>query len=129
MTSIGPMSGQVVHFSKFAPKGNDYALSRFKTELNRLWDVHEARLKQHPFIGGDEYSIADIALYPWLRNYDFTGMSLEGRPAIKKYIDTVTARPAVQKMLSILPTIRSSRDTASDDDKDRLFGRGKYARA
>jgi GST-like protein len=129
MASIGPMSGQVVHFSKFAPKGNDYALSRFKTELNRLWDVHEDRLKQSPFIGGDEYSVADIALYPWLRNYDFTGMSVEGRPAIKKYIDTITARPAVQKMLSILPTIKSSRDTASDDEKDRLFGRGKYARA
>jgi len=129
MASIGPMSGQVVHFSKFAPAGNDYSLSRFKTELNRLWDVYEERLAQSPYVGGDEYSIADIAVYPWLRNYDFLGMSFDGRPRLKAYVDRITERPAVKKMLAILPTIKSSRDTATPEQKDRVFGRGKYARA
>src|SRR5690606_8493168 len=122
--SIGPMSGQVVHFSKFAPAGNDYSLSRCKTELNRLWDVYEQRLSQSPFVGGKDYSIADIAVYPWLRNYDFLGMTFDGRPKLKAYVDRITERPAVQKMLAILPTIKSSRDTATQEQKDRVFGRG-----
>jgi GSH-dependent disulfide-bond oxidoreductase len=129
MASIGPMSGQLVHFSKFAPAGNDYAVSRFKTEVHRLWDVYEQRLSHTPYVGGAEYSIADIAVYPWLRNYEFLGMTFDGRPKLKAYVDMITARPAVQKMLAILPTIKSSRDTASDENRDRLFGRGKYARA
>jgi GST-like protein len=129
IASIGPMSGQVVHFSKFAPAGSDYALSRFKTELNRLWDVYEERLSQSPYVGGKDYSIADIAVYPWLRNYDFLGMNFDGRPKLKAYVDAITARPAVQKMLAILPTIKSTREIATDDQKDRIFGRGKYARA
>jgi GST-like protein len=128
MASIGPMSGQVVHFSKFAPAGNDYSLSRFKTELNRLWDVYEERLSQSPFVGGKDYSIADIAVYPWLRNYDFLGMTFDGRPKLKAYVDRITERPAVQKMLAILPTIKSSRDTATQEQKDRVFGRGEFAR-
>ena len=128
MASIGPMSGQVVHFSKFAPAGNDYSLSRFKTELNRLWDVYEERLSQSPYVGGKDYSIADIAVYPWLRNYDFLGMTFDGRPKLKAYVDKITERPAVQKMLAILPTIKSSRDTATPAQKDRVFGRGEFAR-
>jgi GSH-dependent disulfide-bond oxidoreductase len=129
MASIGPMSGQTVHFSRFAPAGNDYALSRFKTELNRLWDVYEERLAHSPYVGGKDYTIADIAVYPWLRNYDFLGMTFDNRPYLKKYVETITARPAVQKMLAILPTIKSSRDTASPEQKDRLFGRGQFARS
>jgi GST-like protein len=128
MASIGPMSGQVVHFSKFAPAGNDYSLSRFKTELNRLWDVYEERLSQSPYVGGKDYSIADIAVYPWLRNYDFLGMTFDGRPKLKAYVDKITERPAVQKMLTILPTIKSSRDSATPEQKDRVFGRGAFAR-
>lgn len=130
MSSIGPISGQAVHFSKFAPGGNDYALSRYRTELNRLWDVHNERLAQHPFIGGDEYSIADIALLPWLRNHEFLGMPLAKWPHIAKYIETLSMRPAVKKVYGeILPSIKSSRDTATDDQKDRVFGRGQYATA
>ena len=129
MTGIGPMSGQLVHFSKFAGGGNDYALSRFRTEVNRLWDVHEERLGQSPYIGGNDYSIADIALFPWLRNYEFLGMSIASRPNIAKYIETISARPAVKKVIDLIPTIKSIRETATDDQKDRYFGRGKYARA
>jgi len=129
MSAIGPYSGQVVHFSQWAPPGNDYALSRYKTELNRLYDVYDRQLGAHQFIAGDEYSIADIAALPWLRNHKMLGIDIDKRPNVKRWVGTLDARPAVKATLAKIATITSVRDSASDDMKDRVFGRGKYARA
>jgi GST-like protein len=129
MSAIGPYSGQVVHFSRFAPPGNDYALSRYKTEINRLYDVYDKQLGMHPFVAGDEYSIADMAALPWLRNFGMLGIDIGKRPNVKRWIETLDARPAVKATLAKIATITSARDTASDDMKDKVFGRGKYARA
>ena len=129
MSAVGPYFGQVVHFSRFAPAGNDYALSRYKTEVNRLYDVYDRQLGAHPFVAGDDYSIADIAALPWLRNAGLVGIDIDKRPNVKRWVGTLEARPAVKTTLAKIATITSARDTASDDMKDRVFGRGKYARA
>ncbi len=129
LTGIGPMFGQRVHFRRFAPTGNDYAVSRYGTEVQRLYDLIEQRLATRPYICGDEYTIVDIATFPWLRNSTLLDIDISNRPNVKRYIDTIAARPAVQAALAKVGQIKSNRDTASDEQKDRFFNRGKYARA
>jgi GSH-dependent disulfide-bond oxidoreductase len=129
LTTQGPMSGQRVHFRRFAPAGNDYSVTRYGTEVHRLYDLFEQRLAAHPYVGGAEYSIADIASFPWLRNHVLLDINIDDRPNVKRYIETIGARPAVKQALAKAGTITSARDTATDDAKDRFFQRGKYARA
>lgn len=130
MTSMGPMFGQLVHFSRFAPAGDQsYSKSRYRTEAHRILDLFEQRLAANAFVGGADYSIADIAAYPWLRISAFLGIDIADRPHLKAYVDTVSERPAVKRALAKVGTITSGRDSATEEDKDRFFGRGKYARA
>ncbi len=129
MSTVGPMFGQLVHFRRFAPAGNDYSLSRYRTEAHRLYDLYDARLAEREFVGGPEYTIADIAVWPWLRNHELLGISLKERPHVTRWIEAIAARPAAKRTLAKIATITSARDSASEDDKDRFFGRGKYARA
>lgn len=129
MSTLGPMCGQNVHFSRFNPTGNEYSVSRYRTEVNRLFDLYDNRLADRAWVAADEYTIADIAAFPWLRNYEFLGLSLASRPHLAKWVETISARPAVKRAMEIVAGIKSVRGTASDDAKDRLWGRGKYARA
>jgi GST-like protein len=130
LTGVGPTFGQFTHFSNFAPKaGNEYSLSRYRTEMKRLYELLENRLGQTKFLGGDEYSIADIATFPWTRNHDAQGVKWEDNPNLARWFNAVAGRPAVKKALDVVGTIKSSRDNATDDNKDRFFGRGRYARA
>jgi GST-like protein len=123
------MSGQHVHFSKFAGSGHDYSASRYRTQVLKLFDLYEQRLSARPFVAGSEYTIADIAAWPWLRNFELLGIDAGKFSAIKKWVDTIAAREAVKRALAQVGTLKSVRDKASDDQKDRFFGRGKYARA
>jgi GSH-dependent disulfide-bond oxidoreductase len=130
MGGVGPMFGQWNHFKLFAPKtGNDYAMSRYTSELKRLYEVLEKRLGQAKFLGGEEYSIADIATFPWTRNHDAHGVKWEDHPNLGRWFEAIAARPAVKRALDKVAAVKSTRETASDDDKDRFFGRGRYARA
>jgi GSH-dependent disulfide-bond oxidoreductase len=129
LTGIGPMSGQLVHFKRFAPAGNDYSMSRYQTEVRRLYDVMEKRLGETAHLGGADYSIADIATFPWTRNHDNFGVKWSDHPNLARWFEAISARPAVKKAIEIVGAIQSNRDTASEDDKDRFFGRGRYARA
>jgi GST-like protein len=129
VANLGPMSGQHVHFSKFAGSGHDYSASRYRTQVLKLFDLYEQRLSARPFVAGSEYTIADIAAWPWLRNFELLGIDAGKFPAIKKWVDTIAAREAVKRALAQVGTLKSVRDKASDDQKDRFFGRGKYARA
>jgi len=129
LTGVGPTFGQVTHFTRFAPPGNDYSKSRYKGEMLRLYELLEKRLGQSPYLGGAEYSIADIATFPWTRTHDAFGVKWSERPNLARWFDAVAARPAVKKALATVDVIPSNRETASDDDKDRFFGRGRYARA
>jgi glutathione S-transferase len=123
------MSGQLVHFSKFAPAGQDYGHARYRTQVNILFDLYEERLAAQLYVAGDEYTIADIAAFPWLRNVGLLAIDLSKRPHLKAWIDRLEAREAVKRALATVATIKSVRDTATDDQKDRFLARGKYARA
>src|SRR5882672_9973575 len=97
MTTVGPMFGQYVHFMRFAPQGNDYSLDRYRTQARRVLDAIERRLAAGPFLGGQDYSIADIATFPWAR---LVG-TLFGKPVEAEYpkamawVQGIAARPAV----------------------------------
>ena len=127
IANVGPMFGQHVHFSRFAPQPQEYGGPRYRTQVNKLYDLYEQQLSTHPYVAGSGYTIADIAAFPWLRNLDLLGMSLEKRPHVKKWVETISARDAVKRALAKIGAIKSARDTATDDAKDRFFGRGKYA--
>jgi GST-like protein len=129
MANVGPMSGQLVHFSKFAPAGQDYGHGRYRTQVNKLYDLYEERLSAHPFVAGDDYTIADMAAFPWLRNIELLAMDLSKRPHLKAWVDKLNARDAVKRAYAKVGAIKSARDSATDDAKDRFFARGKYAKA
>jgi GSH-dependent disulfide-bond oxidoreductase len=131
LTNIGPMFGQFAHFKMFAPKGtnNDYSMARYQTELKRLYEVIEKRLAHSAYLGGEEYTVADIATFPWTRNHDAQGVKWEDNPNLARWFKAIDERPAVKAALAKIAVIKSSRDTATDDHKDRFFNRGRYARA
>ena len=129
LTSVGPMFGQWTHFKLFAPKGTDYSMGRYSSELKRLYELLEQRLGQSAYLGGQEYSIADIATFPWTRNHDAQGVKWEDHSNLARWFNTINERPAVKAALAKVAAIKSTRETASDDDKDRFFSRGRYARA
>ena len=132
MTLVGPMFGQFVHFARFAPKGNDYALDRYRTQVRRVLTTLEERLGVVPFLGGRSYSIADIATFPWARGFGtFLGKPAEaGSPRLMAWVETIDARPAVKRALAAVDAVRAKTtafDKAGDEAKDRLFGRGRDA--
>jgi GSH-dependent disulfide-bond oxidoreductase len=130
VSGVGPAFGNFTHFNLFAPKpGNEYSFSRYKTEMLRLYDLIEHRLRDTKYLGGSEYSIADMATFPWTRQHAAYGIMIDVMPSFKRWFDELSARPAVKTMIAKQAGIKSSRETATDDHKDRFFGRGKYARA
>ena len=134
MTTIGPMWGQYVHFWRFAPPGNDYSLDRYRTLGRRTLDVTEKRLGEAAYLGGAEYSIADIATFPWLRVTGmFFGETVAAEyPKIMAWVAAIAARPAVVKALAAVDDVRTKTtqfDQAGEAQKDRLFGRGQYTAA
>jgi len=86
-------------------------------------------LAHSPYLGGAEYSIADIATFPWTRNHDAQGVKWEDHPTLARWFKSIDERPAVKAALAKVAAIKSNRDTASEDQKDRFFNRGRYARA
>jgi GSH-dependent disulfide-bond oxidoreductase len=129
LTGVGPMFGQWTHFKMFAPAGSDSGVSRYTSEMKRLYGLLEERLGKAKFLGGDEYSIADMATFPWTRNHDNHGVKWDNNPNLARWFNAIAERPAVKAALAKVAAVKSTRETASDDDKDRFFGRGKYARA
>ena len=129
VANVGPMFGQLVHWSKFAPLPQEYGNTRYRTQVLKLYDLYEQRLKSSAYVAGSDYTIADIAVWPWLRNNQLLAIDLGKYPAVTKYIETIGARDAAKRMLAKLPSLKSSRDIASAENKDRFFGRGKYALA
>jgi GST-like protein len=129
LTGVGPMFGQLTHFKMFAPKGtDDYALKRYQSEVKRLYSVLEKRLAEAPYLGGSDYSIADIATFPWTRNHDAQGVPFTDKPNLDRWFKAISERPAVKSALAKIGRIKSNRETATDDQKDQFFGRGRYAR-
>jgi GSH-dependent disulfide-bond oxidoreductase len=100
MGGVGPFFGQVHHFLRAAKVAVPYAIERYVKETRRLYGVLDARLKDHEFLA-DEYSIADIATYPWTARYEWHKTRLEDFPHVKRWFDAMSARPAVQRGMKI----------------------------
>ncbi len=134
MSTVGPMFGQFVHFLRFAPAGNDYAKSRYFTQAYRVCEVIEQRLGAAAYLAGAEYSVADIATYPWFRNIPtLLGAETMARlPNIARWIKQIDERPAVQKALAEVDAVRARTtpfDKAEAVTLDKVFGRGQFAAA
>src|SRR5262245_2750753 len=132
MTGLGPLFGQFVHFRRFAPKGNDYALDRYRTQVRRVLDVLEERLQEAPWLGGADYSIADMATFPWARAVGtLIGKTTEQQyPKLMSWVAAIASRPAVVKALAAVDDVRARTtafDKAAPDMLDKVFGRGAYA--
>lgn len=100
MASVGPMFGQLNHFKRFAPETVPYAIDRYEKETLRLYGVLNRQLADKEFICGD-YSIADIATYPWVATYEFQGLTLDNHPNLKRWVETVQQRPPVQRGMAV----------------------------
>jgi len=103
MGGIGPMMGQANVFFRYAPEKIPFAIERYQREVRRLFEVMERQLAGNEYIAGPDYSIADIALYTWVGAYGWAGVSADGLPQLKRWMDRVGARPAVQKGITIPP--------------------------
>jgi len=101
MGSIGPMFGQLNHFKRFAPEKIPYAIARYEKETLRLYEVLDRQLANHEFISGGDYSIADIATYPWIAVYELQELTLDKHPNLKRWFETLQQRPAVQRGMQV----------------------------
>jgi GST-like protein len=102
MGGVGPMFGQVHHFLRAAKEPVPYAIERYGKETRRLYGVLNDRLKDHPHLAG-EYSVADIATYPWVARHEWHKTDLNEFPNVKRWFDAISARPAVQKGMNVPP--------------------------
>jgi GSH-dependent disulfide-bond oxidoreductase len=103
MGGVGPMMGQANVFFRYAPEKIPYAIDRYQREARRLFEVMERQLVGSTYIAGEEYSIADIALHSWVAGYEWSGVNIDGLPGLKRWLDLVGARPAVQKGRAVPP--------------------------
>ncbi len=124
MGGVGPMLGQTHHFRIYAPEKIPYAIERYSNEAKRLYGVMNRQLAKHKYIAGAEYTIADIAIFPWLRSWKNQGIEWADYPHLKGWFDEITARPAVERGVTVL----ADRRKPITDDKARevLFGATQY---
>jgi GSH-dependent disulfide-bond oxidoreductase len=115
---LGPMAGQAHHFLKYAPQKVEYAMHRFRSEVARIYKVMDTQLAKTEFLAGD-YSIADIAAWPWVYRYDWQGQDLKDFPGVKRWFETVGARPAVKRGAEVGAELMQQPMT--DADKKLLF--------
>jgi GST-like protein len=126
MGSVGPMLGQTHHFRLYAPEKLPYAIDRYSNEARRLYGVMDRRLATQAYIATDEYTIADIAIFPWLRSWQNQGIDWADFPRLKDWFDRIAARPAVQRGVEVLAGLR--KPFRSDKEREVLFGATQYER-
>jgi GST-like protein len=118
---LGPMAGQNHHFAVYAPETIPYAIDRYRNETNRLYGVLNHRLHDRPFVAGTEFSIADMAIYPWIVPYEQQGQTLSDFPQLKQWFHSVQDRSAVKKAYKVADSIDRP-ETLSAEAKSILFG-------
>ena len=126
MGHIGPMFGQANHFRTYAPEPIPYAIERYANETKRLYNVLDRRLGEAGYVAGD-YSIADMAIFPWTVGHERQGVSLDDYPNVKRWSEAIHARPAVRRGLALLQELRRAR-AITDEERDVMFGATQYAR-
>ena len=124
MGGVGPMLGQAHHFRIYAPEKIEYAVNRYTNEAKRLYGVMNKQLEHQKFIAGNQYSIADIAIFPWLRSWQNQGIDWMDYPHLKVWFDKIAARPAVQRGVAVLADAR--KPLTDDKSRDILFGKTQY---
>lgn len=124
MGGVGPMLGQAHHFRMYAPEKIEYAINRYTNEAKRLYQVIDKRLAQSRWLGGKEYSIADIATFPWLRSWKNQGVELADYPKLERWFHTIEQRPAVQRGVQVMAELR--KPITDDKSREVLFGKTQY---
>ena len=124
MGGVGPMLGQAHHFRIYAPEKIEYAVNRYTNEAKRLYGVMDKRLSANKFIAGNTYTIADIAIFPWLRSWQNQGIDWADYPHVKAWFDKIAARPAVIRGVTVLADLR--KPITDDKSRDVLFGTAQY---
>ena len=118
---LGPMAGQNHHFNHYAPEKLPYAIERYVKETNRLYGVMDRRLAQHPYLGGADYSIADMAAYPWIVPWQLQSQDLAKFPALKAWFEKIAARPATQRAYARGESFRAP-PVITEEARKVLFG-------
>lgn len=127
MGGVGPMLGQAHHFLGYAPEKLPYAMARYSNEANRIYGVIDRRLAESKYIACDEYTIADMAIVPWLRFPERQGVRIEEYRRAKRWRDAILARPAVKRALEVLAGVRRTGPHTAKE-REILFGRKQYAK-
>ena len=126
MGGVGPMSGQYNHFANYAAEKLPYAIERYTNEVARLHRVLDKRLGESAYLAGPDYSIADIATFPWIRNPDRRNVDLGQYPNVRRWHDAIAARPAVQRGVAVLAE-NQRRGTMTDAEREIMFGKTQFA--
>lgn len=127
MGHIGPMLGQAHHFLHYAPEKIQYAMNRYAKEANRLYGVLDKRLAASEWVACGEYTIADMAIMPWLRSYERQGVVMDEYPNVKRWFDAINERPAVKRGLAVLAERRRTAPL-TPEQREVMFGATQYAR-
>ncbi|MBN9508690.1 MAG: glutathione S-transferase N-terminal domain-containing protein [Alphaproteobacteria bacterium] len=125
MGGVGPMFGQYGHFHHYAAERLAYPMERYANEVARLHRVLEKRLSDAEYLAGDHYSIADIATFPWLRFPERRGIDFDDYPAVKRWFQSIAARPAVQRGVAVLAD-RQRQGSMTDAEREVLFGKTQF---
>ena len=126
MGGVGPLLGQAHHFRIYAPEKIPYAIDRYSNEAKRLYSVMNKRLAKSTYLAGAQYSIADIAVFPWLRSWKNQGIDWNDHPHLRGWFDEISARPAVMRGVEVLAKQR--KPLVDDKARDVLFGKTQYDR-
>ncbi len=126
MGGVGPMLGQAHHFRIYAPEKFEYAYNRYTNEAKRLYSVMNTQLEKNQFIAGKIYSIADIAIFPWIRSWENQGINFSDFPALKNWFEKISSRPAVKRGVTVLASLR--KPLTGNKERDILFGKKQYDR-
>jgi GST-like protein len=126
MGGIGPMLGQAHHFRIYAPEKIDYAVNRYTNEAKRLYGVLDKQLSKTAYLSGNDYTIADIATFPWTRSWKNQGIELTDFPHVKRWFDAISERDAVKRGVAVLA--ESSKPLTDEKAREILFGATQYAK-
>jgi GST-like protein len=128
MAGLGPMAGQIGHFNVYAPEKVPYAVDRYTRETSRLYGVLDRRLADRPFIAG-EFSIADIACYPWIVPHEAHGQDLGAFVHLKRWFESMATRPATLRTYEGVENVYAPKQAISDEERNILFKQGASTRA
>ena len=125
MSGLGPMAGQNHHFTQYAPEQIPYAIDRYVRETGRLYGVMDRRLADRAFLAGDDYTIADMAAYPWIVPHEAQGQDLADFPNLTRWLEAIAARPATQRAYALADGINKAPSVSDEESRRILFGQGK----